>query len=155
MARIAWEVAPDVQARLVRLVEALGFAHVDPARLVALRSTGSKARFLARIWPLDRVWQLALGVAPHYVIEVKHERFDRLTRAQQDRVLIHELLHIPRTFSGAVLPHRHAGGRIDERAVDVHDRRWRALQAEAVAATPPPVPAGASAAPPPEGHSWS
>jgi predicted metallopeptidase len=103
----------------------LGLAHVDPDRIVCLRSTGSQARFLARIWPLERVWQLALGLQPHYVIEVKHERFDRLSRSEQDRVLIHELLHIPRNFSGAVLPHRHAGGRIDERTVDIHYRRWR------------------------------
>lgn len=129
--RIAWEVAPDVQARMVRIVEGLGLAHVDPGRIVCLRSTGSKARFLARIWPLDRVWQLALGVEPHYVIEVKHERFDHLTEPQRDRVLIHELLHIPRTFSGAVLPHRHAGGRIDERAVDRLFQRWQAVRAEA------------------------
>lgn len=112
----------------MRIIEALGMAHVDPARIVALRSTGSQARFLARIWPLDRVWQLALGVEPHYVIEVKQESFDRLGRDEQDRVLIHELLHIPRTFSGAVLPHRHAGGRIDARAVDVLWRRWQAAQ---------------------------
>jgi predicted metallopeptidase len=133
MGRIVWDVAPDVQARLVRIVEVLGMAHVDPARLVAMRSTGSKARFLARIWPLDRVWQLALGVQPHYVIEVKHERFDRLGKEEQDRVLIHELLHIPRTFSGAVLPHRHAGGRIDHAAVDVLHRRWARAQADASA----------------------
>jgi predicted metallopeptidase len=125
MARIEWDVAPDVQARMQEIVAGLGMAHVDPARIVCMRSTGSQARFLARIWPLDRVWQLALGVQPHYVIEVKHERFDRLARDEQDRVIIHELLHIPRTFSGAVLPHRHAGGRIDERTVEVHHRRWR------------------------------
>lgn len=132
MARMQWDVAPDVQARMVRIVEGLGLAHVDPGRIVCLRSTGSKARFLARIWPLDRVWQLALGVAPHYVIEVKRESFDRLGRDEQDRVIIHELLHIPRNFSGAVLPHRHAGGRIDHRAVDALYRRWAAVRDEAV-----------------------
>jgi predicted metallopeptidase len=126
MSGIDWRVAPDVQARVVAIIEALGMAHVDPQRIVCMRSTGSKARFLARIWPLARVWQLALGVEPHYVIEVKQERFDRLGREAQDRVLIHELLHIPRTFSGAVLPHRHAGGRIDERSVETLHRRWQA-----------------------------
>lgn len=125
MARIDWEVAPDVQAKVTQMVQALGMAHVDPDRIVCVRSRGSQARFLARIWPLDRVWQLALGVAPHYVIEVKHERFDQLRATEQDRVIIHELLHIPRTFSGAVLPHRHAGGRIDEKAVEVLYKRWQ------------------------------
>ena len=130
MARIAWEVAPDVQGRVVPLVEVLGLAHIDASRLVCLRSRGSQARFLARIWPLERVWQLALGLEPHYVIEVKHESFDRLARDEQDRVLIHELLHIPRNFSGAVLPHTHAGGRIDARAVEALFRRWQQARAE-------------------------
>ena len=130
MVRIDWEVAPDVQARMKDIVAGLGLAHVDPDRIVCVRSRHSEARFLARIWPLDRVWQLALGVAPHYVIEVKHERFDRLEKAEQDRVLIHELLHIPRTFSGAVLPHRHSGGQIDSRSVEVHYKRWRMRMSE-------------------------
>lgn len=130
MARIAWVVAPDVQGRVVRLVEVLGLAHIDPARIVCLRSTGSKARFLARIWPLERVWQLALGLQPHYVIEVKAEKFDRLKADDQDRVLIHELLHIPRNFSGAVLPHTHTGGRIDAKAVEALYRRWVAARDE-------------------------
>lgn len=138
MARIAWEVAPDIQGRVVRLVEALGMAHVDPARLVCLRSRSSKARFLARIWPLERVWQLALGLEPHYVIEVKAESFDRLARDEQDRVLIHELLHIPRNFSGAVLPHAHAGGRIDARAVERLYRRWRETREDPPAVASPP-----------------
>jgi predicted metallopeptidase len=130
MARVDWEVAPDVQVRMKAIVTGLGLAHIDPDRIVCVRSRGSEARFLARIWPLERVWQLALGVAPHDVIEVKHEQFDRLGKDTQDRVIIHELLHIPRTFSGAVLPHRHAGGQIDERSVEVHHKRWRMLAAE-------------------------
>lgn len=130
MVRIEWEVAPDVQARLTTIILALGMAHVDPDRIVCMRSRGSAASFLARIWPLDRVWQLALGVRPHYVIEVKQERFDRLRKSEQDRVLIHELLHIPRNFSGAVLPHRHAGDQIDERTVAAYYRRWEMRQQE-------------------------
>lgn len=138
MARIRWEVAPDVQARVVRLVEALGMAHVDAGHVVCLRSRGSKARFLARIWPLERVWQLALGLEPHYVIEVKAESFDGMARDGQDRVLIHELLHIPRNFSGAVLPHAHAAGRIDARAVEGLFRRWRQAREEAPSRALPP-----------------
>ncbi|MCA1812969.1 MAG: hypothetical protein LC624_03335 [Halobacteriales archaeon] len=142
---IDWQVAPDVQGRIVAIIEALGLAHIDPARIVCVRSTGSKARFLARIWPLARVWQLALGVEPHYVIEVKHERFDKLGREDQDEVLIHELMHIPRTFSGAVLPHRHNGGNIDDRSVAVLAQRWRRHQREQ-AAPPRPEPSKAHSA---------
>lgn len=132
MGRVAWDVAPDVQARMVEMVHALGMAHVDPARIVCMRSRGSKARFLARIWPLPTVWQVALGVHAHYVIEVKAESFDRLARPEQDRTIIHELLHIPRTFSGAVLPHRHPGGNVDEYAVTKYYRRWRIRQDESL-----------------------
>jgi predicted metallopeptidase len=139
--RLDFQPAPDVQRRVAAIVESLGMAHVDPARVVCVRSKGSRARFLARIWPLQRVWQLALGVGPHYVIEVKGERFDELPRAEQDRVLIHELLHVPRNFSGAVLPHRHAGGRVDARAVEALYRRWASEQAERAQQAAPTEPA--------------
>lgn len=125
MGSVAWELAPDVQDRVAAIADALGMAHIDPSRVVCVRSRGSRARFLARIWPLERVWQLALGVRPHYVIEVKHESFDRLGREERDRVLIHELLHIPKNFSGSVVPHRHNGRELNHRLVEEYYRRWK------------------------------
>lgn len=61
---------------------------------------------------------MALNVAPHYVIEVATERFDRLTDSDQERTLIHELMHIPKTFSGALVSHRGRYHRINQHTVE-------------------------------------
>ena len=109
-----YEVAPDVQADLEEIVRLLPgeFAHVDTRRVVCYRSRGSTARIYARIWSLPSIFSHALGVEPHYVIEVV-ERFDRASRDERERTLIHELLHIPKTFSGALVPHKCFGKSID------------------------------------------
>jgi predicted metallopeptidase len=118
--KYAYEVAPDVQAKLEELVRALpdDFAHVDVRRVVCYRSRGSTARIYARIWSLPGIWQAALGVEAHYVIEVV-ERFDKESVEEQEKTLLHELMHIPKTFSGALVPHRCFGKTIDCRSVDV------------------------------------
>lgn len=77
--------------------------------VVVYRSINSKSRAVARIWGLSKVWQLALNEKPKYVLEVISERFEKLGRREKDRVLLHELAHIPRTFSGALLPHTRKG----------------------------------------------
>lgn len=112
------EFALDIQGRVERMVEVLGFAHVDQFRIICMRSKGSTANAYARIWNLPRIWQKALGVKTYYIIEVISEHFDPLGGVEQDKVLIHELMHIPKTFSGALLPHRFFGKRINRASVD-------------------------------------
>lgn len=122
--KYAYEVAPDVQAALEEIVSLLPdqFPHVDVRRVVCYRSRGSTARIYARIWALPGIWQHALGVQAHYVIEVV-ERFDRESVVEQEKTLIHELMHIPKTFSGNLVPHKCFGKNIDCKSVDViHDR---------------------------------
>jgi predicted metallopeptidase len=113
-----FEKAPDIQKRISFLVKKLTLSHVRPQNIVAFRSYGSRARARARIWSFPRIWQLALDQAPHYCLEVLSEKFDRLSEDDQVRVLIHELLHIPKNFSGALLPHRGRGKPIDRKAVE-------------------------------------
>ena len=98
--------APDIQKKLTAVLKNIDMPHVKADQLVAFRSYGSKSRAIARIWALPRIWQMALNLKPHYCIEVLSHRFDRMSDRQQIRVLIHELLHIPKNFSGALLPHR-------------------------------------------------
>jgi predicted metallopeptidase len=100
------EPAPDIAERITKIVQKLDMNHIDPSRLVCMRSRGSSSRAIARIWSLPKIWQKALNVEAHYIIEAVSERFDELSRADQDRTLIHELMHIPKTFSGAVLSHK-------------------------------------------------
>ena len=110
--------ALDVQGRVERIIGVLGLGHVDQFRIICMRSTGSTANAYARIWNLPKIWQKALGVSTYYIIEVVSEHFDPLPGREQDKVLIHELLHIPKTFSGALLPHKCFGKRIDKAAVE-------------------------------------
>jgi predicted metallopeptidase len=114
---------------LTRLVEVLDFSHIDPERIHCRRSWGSTADIYARIWELPAIWQEALGVRPQYLIEVLAEHYDTLDRPERLKILIHELLHIPRTFSGAVRGHRGQGERIDDRTVERYFKRYRELAA--------------------------
>lgn len=133
--KYVYEVAPDVQTRLEEIVSHLQdeFRHVDVRRVVCYRSRGSTARIYARIWSLPGIWQAALGIEAHYVIEVV-ERYDRESVEEQEKTLIHELMHIPKTFSGNLVPHKCFGKNIDCDSVDViyaKLQRSRAIDARA------------------------
>jgi predicted metallopeptidase len=80
-------------------------------RIFFYRSVGSKSRAYARTWGLPKLWQHALKVEPGYIIEVISHYFDKLSPRDQDKVLLHEISHIPKNFSGALVPHtRHGKG---------------------------------------------
>lgn len=114
-----WQFAPDIKSRLNRLLSSGLFPHISSAKLTVLRGHGSTGRAIARIWSLPRPWQLTLKITPQYIIEVIAERFDRLASVDQDRTLIHELMHIPKTFSGALVSHRGRGRRINNHSVEL------------------------------------
>lgn len=105
-----WERAPDVHERLQVLVQALHIDSVDTNRIHCFRSINTTSRAIARIWGFSKIWQLALETEPAYCLEVVSERFDRLPARERDKVLLHELAHIPKNFSGALLAHTHAKG---------------------------------------------
>lgn len=84
-----------------------------------MRGTGSTSRATARIWSFPKPWQLALKLGPRYIIEVLTNRFDKLTETEKDKVLIHELMHIPKTASGALLAHRHHSRNINSKTVEL------------------------------------
>lgn len=113
-----WIKAPEIHQVIRKIVKTLEFKHIDSDRIVCFRSLGSSSRARARIWSFPKVWQLALSLPPYYVIEVLSRHFDHLSENDKMKVLIHELLHIPKNFSGSLLPHRGRGKRIDGRRVD-------------------------------------
>jgi predicted metallopeptidase len=108
--KVDWAPASDIHARVLHLVEKLELDWIQGERLYAVRSSGSSARAYARIWGMSRVWQVAAGLPPVYCIEVVSQYFDKLSTKEQDKVLLHELAHIPKNFSGALVAHNHTKG---------------------------------------------
>ncbi len=113
-----WIQAPDIHRNIRKIVKLLEINYIDCKRIVCFRSNGSVSRARARIWSFPKVWQLALSLPPYYVIEVLSQHFDHLKEDDKMRVLIHELLHIPKNFSGSLLPHRGRGKHIDGKRVE-------------------------------------
>lgn len=117
---LEWVDAPEITQWVQELIELAELSHIKPQRVICYRSTNANTRAYARIWGLSRIWQQALGLEPAYVIEVISEKFDSLPMEQKNMVLIHELLHIPRTFSGALVPHHNHGGVNDDRVREIY-----------------------------------
>jgi len=94
--KIRYYEALDVKEMVERIIAELGFNHIELNDTYCFRSLGSKSkRTVARIHSLGKLWQKALNTRPSYLIEVISERYDRLSRDEKEKVLIHELLHIP------------------------------------------------------------
>ena len=99
--------ASDVKYLTDRLIQGLGFAHIPKDRVICIRSVGSKSRgTIARVHSFPRVWQRGLSMKSHYAIEVISEHFDDLSTTEQEKVIIHELLHIPKSFGGGFRHHK-------------------------------------------------
>ncbi|MFH0711451.1 MAG: putative metallopeptidase [Candidatus Aenigmatarchaeota archaeon] len=97
---------PDIQNQIIEISDRLGMVH-DISRIICIRSTGSKSkRTLARCHSMSKAVQTALGLKAHYVIEVVSENFDRLPEEERTKTLIHELMHIPKSFGGGFKGHR-------------------------------------------------
>jgi len=105
---IKYELAEDIMTRVYDIVKTLGehASHVRLSGVYAVRSRGSgSSRTLARCHALSKIWQLALGIKAVYIIEVISEKFDKMSKQDQDRVLIHEIMHIPLSFGGGFKHH--------------------------------------------------
>jgi predicted metallopeptidase len=114
---IKYEEALDVKRLADEIAQALDFFHVVPQFVFCVRSMGSESkRTIARIHGLGKIWQEVLNLPSAYVIEVISERYDKLSEIDKEKTIIHELLHIPKGFSGGFRPHR---GYIDRRTVEL------------------------------------
>ncbi len=49
--------------------------------------------------------QKAIGVSAFYALEFLSERFDKLDEEEKTKTIIHELMHIPKTFGGGFKHH--------------------------------------------------
>ena len=116
--KIEWNQAYDIAERIKILQRKLDIDWIDLKGITCFRSVKAKTRAYARIWGLGRIWQKALQISPAYIIEVISEKFDRLSKLEQDKVLLHEIIHIPKNFSGALVPHIRHGNRKFEDKVE-------------------------------------
>jgi len=113
----------DLTLRVNDIVSALDLEHIDTFRVVCMRSRGSGSRrTIARCYALSKIWQLALSTKAHYIIEVISEKFDKLNPEEQDKVLIHELMHIPFSFCGWF---KHHGNWVTRDRVEMLYKKYR------------------------------
>ena len=118
---LKYEEASAVKRLVNEIVDRLDLFHIVPQFVYCCRSRGSKSRgTVARIHGLSRIWQEVLLRPPAYVIEVISERYDRLSEEEKEKTLIHEILHIPKGFSGGFRPHK---GYINSKRIEkLHQR---------------------------------
>ena len=108
--------APEIKKQVDQIAEDLELFHVVPQFVFCVRSKGSKARrTIARIHGLGKIWQGVLNLPPSYTIEVISEIYDKMSKEENEKTLIHELLHIPGGFSGGFRPHK---GYVERRIVE-------------------------------------
>jgi len=114
-----YEEAPDLKERMIDVVKTLEMNHVDLDRIECLRSYGSSTkRIIARCHALGKVMQKAMKTKAFYTIEFL-ERFDKMSKADQDKVIIHELLHVPKTFGGGFRQHDYV---CEENIIKIYDK---------------------------------
>jgi len=102
-----YEFAEDLQSRMEEMVSVLKMGHVDVSRVRCFRSSGSSTkRTIARCHTIGKVMQKAIGTKAHYAIEFL-EKFDKMSMHDQDETIIHELMHIPKSFGGGFRNHDH------------------------------------------------
>jgi len=100
---------------MIEIVQVLGMHHVKLDRVECLRSYGSSTkRTIARCHALGKLMQNAMKTKAFYAIEFL-EIFDKMPKKEQDKVIIHELMHIPKSFGGGFRHHDY----VCERNVDL------------------------------------
>jgi predicted metallopeptidase len=100
-----YEEAPDIQIKAAEISKIL-FPHIDINRIKCFRSFGSSSRgTIARCHAIGKLMQLALNVKPVYALEFISERYDNLTEEEKIKIIVHELMHIPKTFGGGFKHH--------------------------------------------------
>ena len=121
---IRYEKADDLQEAVNEIAEML-FPHVRINDVVCLRSFGSTSRgTIARCHALGKAMQIGLGRKGFYLIEVISERFDNMSEIDRIKTLIHELMHIPKSFGGGFKFHNV----VNDRNVDIMFEKFVSLK---------------------------
>jgi predicted metallopeptidase len=104
---IKYEKADDIEKVAREIVGMLNWNHVALEHVAFIRSRGSTARrTIARCHALGKAMQIGMGRQKgFYLVEVISEKFDRLPDDEKLKVVIHELMHIPKSFGGGFVHH--------------------------------------------------
>jgi len=113
-----YKLAPEIKRQIRVLIKELKFTHIKPNQIWCIRSCDAKTRAYARIWGMSRLFHEVAGLPPTYIIEIINQHFEKLSPREKTKTLIHELMHIPKTFSGALLSHRGPHHEINDREVE-------------------------------------
>lgn len=70
--------------------------------------------------------QKAIGVNAFYALEFLSERFDKLSDEDKIKTIIHELMHIPKTFGGGFKHHNF----VTEKNVNLMYKTYKAKKEE-------------------------
>jgi len=108
----------QIKKQIDILIERLHFDHIVAKQVFCIRSFDAKTRAYARIWGMSPIFKEVAKIEPTYIIEVNNRQYEKLPPREKIKTLIHELMHIPKTFSGALLSHRGRYHRINDREVE-------------------------------------
>lgn len=107
MNKMIYEIDNETKNIANDIIKKLNLSHIDAERFVCLRSSGSKSRrTIARIHGLPKIMQVSMNIRAFYAIEIISENFDKLDNEEKLKTLIHELMHIPKSFGGGFRNHR-------------------------------------------------
>ena len=114
----------DLEEKIIEISRKLDLTHVDLRRVIGIKSEGSKSKhILARCHVLPRIMQKALEIKTHYVIEIISENFDKLSEEEKVKTIIHEILHIPKSFKGGFRHHKpYVNKKIVDKMYDIYLR---------------------------------
>ena len=100
-----YEFAPDLQL-IAEEISVLLFPHIKLDRVKCFRSYGTSSKnTIARCHALGKLMQKAIGIDAVYALEFLSERFNKLDDEEKIKTIIHELMHIPKTFGGGFKHH--------------------------------------------------
>lgn len=100
-----YEFAPDIQTTAEEISKIL-FPHVQIDNVKCFRSFGTSSKLtIARCHAIGKVLQKALDRKAFYVLEFLSERFDKLDEEEKVKIIMHELMHIPKAFGGGFKHH--------------------------------------------------
>lgn len=121
-----YEKAPEIQEKAHEIIEKLSLEHIDIENIACIRSFGSKSRTIARCHSLGKAMQKALGRKAFYTLEFISKRFDKQSEEDKIKTIIHELLHIPKTFGGGFKHHSY----VTERTINKLYRKFLESESE-------------------------